>query len=182
MGPCAVDCKLDLTPKAVGYILKADLPNIFGDLGHLVCYVSGIPVCAVEPVAFAVTNSVYCVILKLCDEFYDLACYFNISGIFINSRMINDGEGACFFQIESYIVVGLIADPFCAVYNSLQLNCVVRLVNSVFLCVSAVRLLCHQVVFVGCVPTCAKDLRLGACYDDCIICGFLYGEVVDKFS
>ena len=178
MRPSAVDRKLDLTLKAVGHILKCDLPNVLGYLMHLVGSIGRIPCSAVEPEAFAVTDCEYGVIFKFGDESNDVAAY----GGYISLGIVGNGKGTCAGEVEGYVVAGLVADPLCAVLDGLELNCVVCLVN-VILGVGAVSLLGHQVGFVGAVPAGAKDFSLGACYDEgiffaCILCR----ELVDEFS
>ena len=157
MCPSAVDGKLDLTLKAVGNLGELDLPNVVSDFGHLVCHISGIPSSAVEPVAFAVTNSEYGVILKTGDELNDLAGHI---GVALN-RIVNDSEGAFAGEVEGHVVAGLVAYPVSAVYYGLELYGVICLVNSVILGVGAVLSLGHGIGFICAVPLCAENL--GGC-------------------
>ena len=78
MCPSAVDSELDLTLKAVRNFSKLDFPNVFRNLRHLVGSKTGIPSCAVEPCAFAVTYSEYCVIIEVYDFLNDVACYIGV--------------------------------------------------------------------------------------------------------
>ena len=166
VGPCAVDGELDLTLKAVGYILEGDFPNVLGNLSHLVHFSAGLPCLAVEPEAFAVTGSVNALVNKLGDKFNDVAL--NI-GVVLDS-VIHYGEGACACQVEGHVVAVLVADPLCAVLDGLELYRIVRLVNGVLLGVVAVGILGHGVGFVGAVPAGAEDFSLAACYDVDIGC------------
>ena len=54
--PAAVCGKLELICKGSSYVIEGDLIDAGFNLSHHVGVVSGIPPCAVEPVAFAVTN------------------------------------------------------------------------------------------------------------------------------
>ena len=161
MCPSAVDGELDLAVKAVGYVFKLDFPKVVSNLVHLVGSVSGIPGSAVQPLTLAVTDCEYGVILKFFDFFNDIAL--DIGVVF--SGIVNNGEGACAGQVEGNVLIGLVADPLCAVLHGLELYSVKRLGDGVILGVVAVSVFGHGVLFVGAVPCSAENVSVRTCYD-----------------
>ena len=165
MSPSAIDRELDLTLKAVGNVAEGDLPNVLGNLGHLVHSSVGLPGFAIQPSAFAVTGCINALVNKLCVDLNDVARYI---GVVLN-RIVNYGKGAGACQVKGHIVAVLVADPLSAVLNGLELYILVLFVNSVILGVGAVIVLGHEVGLIGAIPTGAENLSLAARYDVIII-------------
>ena len=87
---------------------------------------------------------------------YVVAAYrYNIS---VLGRSCGYCECTCVCNSKGNIVACLVAEPVCAVLNSLELNYVECLVNSVIPGEGAVFISGHLVVFVCGIPSCSEDV------------------------
>ena len=109
-------------------------------------------------IAFAVSDSVYGLIIKAGVELYIVADNLCVSVFALGCGMIDNSEGACAGDIEGHVVAGLVADPVSAVNNGLELYGVISLVNGEFLGEGAVFCLGHGVGFICGVPCGAEDI------------------------
>ena len=157
MGPFTVDGELDLTAERRGNIGVFDLEYAFGNLGHLVVLKVGNPVCAVQPVALAVSYGKYGRINELGNDLNLVAAY----ACDVGSGIIGYGEIGGLGNVEGNVCAGLVAVPLSVfsldIHYSLELNVRISFVSGVGLGIN-VAVLGHLVVCVGAVPCSAEQL------------------------